>query len=157
MWAVPCEAPTIVQCPYDLDSVFFYPVKQHGKINIAVVKIMKVQDVRFNLIQFFQQSPGWYPCKTTIQTSQIGNACTEKFFGNTADDNVVFLWGQKISAFGIGAKGSKPLCFCKRRNTVYDTSGTPNVCAVNEYDGFQYSRLQNSKLRCLRQKYCREK
>ena len=65
------EAPAIVQRPKSFDAMFFDEMKKQRQINITVVKIMKMNDVRLDFFELRQKRQGREEGKATIKTGKL--------------------------------------------------------------------------------------
>ncbi len=139
MRTVSGEAPAVVQRPDDSDRMRFNIAEQHGKVYVAVMEVMQMQDIRPEALQFFQQPPGREPREAAVQPGQPRGAGAEKLDRHAADDDIVLLRRKKVSALRIGAKCPISPRLRQTRYAVDDASGASYVRAVYEYDGFQYA------------------
>ena len=60
-----CKGPAIVECPYCTNIIFLDIFEKHRDINVPSVQIMKVNNIRLQLIYFLKK----FPCLNTGKTA----------------------------------------------------------------------------------------
>lgn len=124
-----------MQRPYCADMVSFYISKQQRKVDIAIVEVMQMDNVRLYPIQAFQENPGIYYGEHSVEAGQFPQQNMDISSHTRADINMIFkLLRPHRTSVRTCRIDAVSFLSCHFGNPQHDISRASIITRVDHYD-----------------------